>query len=602
MCLLYHRADVKRFIPLFCLLVVVLAACAAPAPVAQPAAQATSGPATAKGQGELAVPNDLATALPTLAVRASAIETALKANPPVLKLSDDGLDAQQKQAQDIALANANFLQYVRNPQTGDALRNEIMGVTAARESDITQATEACRTSKCYRVELYNYAYNLTTIGTVDLTAKVVLAVSQLPDQQPEIPQGLKDLATKIAVNSPEVQQALGAKPSEADALMASTKTSLNGTRCERSRHLCVAPTFVQSERALWAIVDLTENKLVGVRWTSVTGRGPRITEQNLADEVISEKYCLQNTPVQRGGWGFEFILTSSDGLRISSVTFEGKPVLNSAKVVDWHVSYSQREGFGYSDAIGCPTFSSAAVIPYAEPRFDDIQTAGSPVGFALTQEFRSLGWPLPCNYSYRQRYEFYADGRFRMVVASIGSGCGDDGTYRPVLRMELAGDDWTTAAWDGSAWKAWDKEQWTQQKPDTAYTKEGYELRLARANGTGFFVEPGRGQFGDGGRGDFAFSYVTRRDPAKDEGESDLITIGPCCNTDYKQGPEKFIEPTPESITNAPIVFWYVAQLKNDDTPGREYCWARNALAKGMYEPQAFPCFAGPMLVPVKKK
>ncbi len=193
---------------------------------------------------------------------------------------------------------------------------------------------------------------------------------------------------------------------------------------------------------------------------------------------------------------------------------------------------------------------------------------GSPVGFALTQEFRSAGWPLPCNYSYQQRYEFYADGRFRMIAASIGSGCGDDGTYRPVLRMEPAGDDWTAAAWDGSAWKAWDTEQWTQQKPDTPYTKEGYELRLTRADGTGFYVEPGRGQFGDGGRGDFAFSYVTRRDPAKDEGESDLITIGPCCNTDYKQGPEKFIEPMPEPIANAPIVFWYVAQLKNDDTPG----------------------------------
>ncbi len=281
---------------------------------AAPALAPTTAPQTEKGQGALAATNDLAKAVPTLAARNSAIEAALKTDPPVLKLGNDtGLDAQQIQAQDIALTNANFLQYVRNPQTGDALRNEIMGVTPARASDITQATEACRTNKCYRVEMYNYAYNLTTIGTVDLTAKAVLAVSQLPTQQPDIPAHLKDLATKIAVNSPEVQQALGVKPSEADALMASTKTSLNGTRCERSRHLCVAPTFVQGERALWAIVDLTENKLVGVRWTSVTGRGPqsqRITEQNLADEVISEKYCVQNTPVQRGGWAFDFILTS----------------------------------------------------------------------------------------------------------------------------------------------------------------------------------------------------------------------------------------------------------------------------------------------------
>jgi hypothetical protein len=530
--------------------------------------------------------------------RNAQVQTSLAQNPPVLRLN--GLNAEQQQAQAMTLADSRVLQYARNPQTGDALRNEVMGVYAARDSDITQATQACRANTCYRVDLYNYAYNLTTRAIVDLTARQVLAVTQLPDMQPDIPEPLVKLATQIAVNAPEVAQALGFKPGEGDALMATTKTALNGTRCERSRHLCVAPTFVQGDRALWAIVDLTENRLVGVRWTAVAN-APRVTEQRLADEVISEKYCDTDTPVAREGWAFKFILTASDGLRISDVNFQDTPVLRSAKLVDWHVSYSQREGFGYSDAVGCPTFSSAAVVPFKEPTFEDITQGGQKVGFALVQEFRSPGWPLPCNYSYRQRYEFYADGRFRTAVASIGSGCGNDGMYRPVLRIDPAGDDLTFSEWAGSEWKAWETEQWQVMRPDTVFTPEGFQYRWLNANKEGYAIEPGRGQFGDGGRGDFAFMYVTRRHADRDEGESDLITIGPCCNADFQQGPEKFIDAAPEPIANAPITLWYVMQLKNDDTPGREYCWARYDLVNGVYEPVSWPCYAGPMFHAVKK-
>ena len=293
------------------------------------------------------------------------------------------------------------------------------------------------------------------------------------------------------------------------------------------------------------------------------------------------------------------MLTSSDGLRVSDVRFDGRDVLRSAKVVDWHVSYSQRDGFGYSDAVGCPTFSSAAVIPHEEPRVEDIVSDGQVIGFALMQEFRSQGWPLPCNYSYRQRYEFYTDGRFRTVVASIGSGCGNDGMYRPVLRIDPAGDDLTFSEWDGTRWKPWTTEQWALQAPDTPRTPEGYVYRYQDQAGAGFYIEPGRGQFGDGGRGDNAFIYVTRRHVDRDEGEADMLTIGPCCNADHQQGPEKFIEQTPESIVNAPLTIWYVPQLKNDDTPGREYCWASSVLEAGVYVPKAWPCYAGPMFVPI---
>ncbi len=138
------------------------------------------------------------------------------------------------------------------------------------------------------------------------------------------------------------------------------------------------------------------------------------------------------------------------------------------------------------------------------------------------------------------------------------------------------------------------------QSPTASYTKEGYLFKLSDNAGKGYYMEPGRGQFNDKGRGDNAYIYVTANKPTADEGETDLTTIGPCCNTDYRQGPEKFIEPKPDNILNSKLVVWYVAQLKNDDSKGREYCWAESVLENGIYVTKTYPCFCGPMFIPVK--
>lgn len=67
-------------------------------------------------------------------------------------------------------------------------------------------------------------------------------------------------------------------------------------------------------------------------------------------------------------------------------------------------------------------------------------------------------------------------------------------------------------------------------------------------------IEPSYGQFVDGGKGDFAYTYVTKYHEDVDEGDGDLPTIGPCCNTDYRQGPEKFQDPA-ESLNDSPLCF-----------------------------------------------
>ncbi|MBS1607841.1 MAG: hypothetical protein JSS70_03490 [Bacteroidetes bacterium] len=533
--------------------------------------------------------------------RAEEIKKSLQQPTPVL-LCKDSLSNNQQLAQIIALNEPEFIHYVRN-EANLPFRNEIFGVYPARESDFAGGNKPVDLKNVFRVEMYNYGLNLSSIALIDIKQGKALAVNHIPQAQPDIPVNLKDLAVQIAINSPEVQQALGYKPKDSTALMPNTKTSLNRTRCERSHHLCVAPTFVKEDKALWAIVDLTDFRLVGIRWTNTGTTGPAapITEKKLQDDKISSCFCELEQSLSKDGWNMKYMLTSSDGLRISDVTFNNQPVLRSAKLVDWHVNYSGTDGFGYSDAVGCPYFSQAAVVAWSVPEVAELQNdRNETIGFALEQTFRSEGWPTPCNYNYRQRYEFYNDGRFRVAAASIGRGCGNDGTYRPVFRIALAGNTNNFYSWNNNNWDNWTQEKWNEQTAQTAYSPEGY-LYKTTGRENGYFIEPGNGQFGDGGKGDFSFVYVTKNVTGKDEGESDLVTIGPCCNTDYHQGPEKFIEPQPENIQNSSLVIWYVAQLKNNDQKGNEYCWAESVLQNGVYVTKTYPCFCGPLFIPVKK-
>ena len=99
-------------------------------------------------------------------------------------------------------------------------------------------------------------------------------------------------------------------------------------------------------------------------------------------------------------------------------------------------------------------------------------------------------------------------------------------------------------------------------------------------------------------RSDNAFVYVTRYHPG--EGDTDLLTLGDCCNTDFRQGPEQFIDDRPEPIMESPLVLWYVPQLVIDVTPGSEYCWADTKVEEGMYVPVTWPCYAGPLFIPIQ--
>jgi hypothetical protein len=195
-----------------------------------------------------------------------------------------------------------------------------------------------------------------------------------------------------------------------------------------------------------------------------------------------------------------------------------------------------------------------------------------------------------------------------VAAADYGRGCGTDGTYRPVLRIDIEvseGEEEQFSQWDGSQWKSWDKEQWSLQTEKSNYTDKGYLFKVNNKQGQGFYVEPNRGQFlngsgqSDGSKGDFAYTYITVNHADKDEAKSDMVTIGSCCNTDHKQGPEQFMQPA-EPLANKNLVMWYVPQIKNDGAKGSEYCWADTRVENGIPKIKVWPCYAGPMFVPIQ--
>jgi hypothetical protein len=511
-------------------------------------------------------------------------------------------DARKILAQRLVLSSREVARKVIDPGTKKPLRSAVFGVIPARESDITDISKACRQSTCFRIDIYNYALNATFRVLVDVVRKQVVAISQYLRGQPQLPEYLAKLALDIAVNSDEVQSALGFKPEAGTAVMANVQTALNDTECESSRHLCVAPTFVFSsaQKALWAIVDLTDERVAGVQWTDIGAvRAIKPTEQSIQREKVYEKYCKNRQSVSRGNWKFNYIITSSDGLELTDVYYGKEKVLDSVKLVDWHVSYSKRNGFGYSDAIGCPEFSSAAVGALTGPDIEPLEKKADDdgrEGFVMEQDFHHPLWPAPCNYRYTQRFEFYDDGRFRIAGGQYGRGCGVHGIYRPVLRIKPAlGKGAEFSQWDGHVWQPWDKERWALQDSSTQYTKQGYQYRIRDA-AKGWYLEPGTGQFPDN-RGDNAYVYVTRDHPG--EGDVDMITIGPCCNDDYRQGPQQFIDNPPEALDGSDFVVWYVPQLANDPRGGHQYCWAEAVVEDGVYKPVSWPCYGGPMFVPI---
>ena len=499
---------------------------------------------------------------------------------PSLPLTDI-LTPEESLAQDLALSEPRVqdLTVGRNSEVFEIKR---VGM------DFPAGSAACAQADCRQVEIYLWAENATVVAIVNITSREVLDIFYQPDTRPALTFALMERAATLVHNAPEVAKILGYQPAldeifpmQGDML----DTSCNGT------HICASATFPLGKRILWVTVDLTENRVVGTGWTTVQDN-PVVTPRAIVDT------CPQPGTVNLGGWTVSYETTSSDGFRVYNVSYQGIQVATSIKLLEWHVRYS--DTFGFNDFAGCG-IGTNKIPPYGETTVVDLLEEGKVVGFDLVQDFRMSNWGGNCNYRYEQHFQFYFDGRFRVVQAAYGRGCGTQAQYRPVVRMDLAinGDpNDNFDYWDGSQWIHLATEDYRVPYVETNHgphsmTPEGYAWRVYDAGGTGYYIEMDVGQFGDGGEGDAPFIFATLHKP--EQGDTDMPTIGTCCMSNHEQGPHAYVGG--ESIEDQNIVLWYVPQGFTDGKPAEQdgdgyYCYT-------VTTSETYPCFMGPMFHPI---
>ncbi|MCF6244010.1 MAG: hypothetical protein L3J43_03120 [Sulfurovum sp.] len=567
--------------------------------------------------------NNIYQNIPSVKAYLSALRALIKEGKSLLPLPSNELDSDAQKVQDFLLTHPKFLKDTK--QGTKLLHNEMMRILPAIISSMDEKTQkTCQSNTCYQAEKYNFVTNATTRAIVDVEHMKLLSLEQYPNMQPDISLRLTRIAQEIALHAPEVKKELGFTPRKKDITMANVRGSMKESPCENTTHLCVAPTFTdhKKEQALWAVVDLTELRFAAAKWAGLgkTTTPACISERSLQNRHIMKNYCQKDTVLEKNGWKITYRLTGSDGLEIRDVTYQGKKVLKSAKIVDWHVSYKQKGGenldtttqtyvegrrveyvrgeggeymFGYNDAMGCPMFSTSVVLPFNGPQVKELNTSD---GFMLTQDFRNPKWPMACNYRYENRFEFYKDGSFRVVGVNKGRGCGDNALYRPVMRIDMDIDQKETFwkmknnTWEVVAHEF--KEKVINTKP------YAYKVTSSGSQKQGYYLESNDGQFGDKSRGDNATLFITAF--KAEEGDQDLLTLGSCCKPE-EEGVERYIEDN-ASIVSDDLVLWYVPHVRNDAKEGQEYCWADTRIDDdGKLEIKVWPCTVGPKFIPIKE-
>ena len=99
--------------------------------------------------------------------RKKEIKATLSQEMPVKLLEIPNAPANFMLAQQIALSDSLFTLYVKNKADKKKLFNEIFGVYPARPGDVKPGTPFLPGTLA-RVEMYNYAVNLTTVGIVEV--------------------------------------------------------------------------------------------------------------------------------------------------------------------------------------------------------------------------------------------------------------------------------------------------------------------------------------------------------------------------------------------------------------------------------------------------
>lgn len=509
-------------------------------------------------------------------------EQIVRGKSAALPLEDD-LTPEQERAQALALSDAR----VQELTVGRGA--EVFGVRRLLADQHTAQTAACTEDTCRQVEIYLFDENAAIVAIVHLQANEVLDVLYQPGVHPGISKRQADRALEIALSAPEVIEALGFRPLQADT--APVPGDMPQTTCDGD-HYCVAPNFEVDGRRLWAVIDLTTGRLAGTRWGEAEPDQPGRSIPSLPSG------CPQPGTASRDGWALSYATTGTDGLHVYDVTYEGVEVLTSVKHLEWHVDY---EHYGYRDETGCSGGGGGfPIYPFGETQVLTMtDESGAAIGFEVVQDFRMNNWGDTCNYRYEPHMQFYHDGRFRIASAVYGKGCQVSSIYRPVVRIDIAvngdGSD-SFSYFDQNAWQQVISETYRTPYEEAGHGPHVYgdETRawaVVDASGRGYFIVGDRGQYAQS-RGDDPFLYVTRYRDA--EGAVDMGLIGACCFDDHEQGPDAYVDG--ESVASTNLVLWYVPQMAPivDVTANDYYCWT----VHGEPDPETYPCVTGPQFVP----
>ncbi|GAB4580681.1 MAG: hypothetical protein Fur0022_34230 [Anaerolineales bacterium] len=502
---------------------------------------------------------------------------SVRGKAPSLPLSDL-LTPEETLAQDLALSEPRVLDLT----TGK--KSEVFAVQRVG-MDFPPGSEVCAHNDCRQVEIYLWAENTTLTTIVNVEMREVLDVLIQPGFRPPLSHRLLQRAAEIIHEAPEVAETLGYAPRLEE--IAPMQGDLHNSSCDGT-HVCASATFQLGDRILWAVADLTEDQFAGLAWSDAS-------QEEGTSTLFVPQGCPQPGMINRNGWTLQYETTPTDGLRVYNAWYQDVYMIQSIKLVEWHVQYNTS---GFLDYTGCGSGTGNAIFPYGETQVVDIlDGTNTVIGFEVIQDFRMASWGFNCNYRYDNRVQFFTDGRFRVVAGAYGKGCGTNAFYRAIVRMDLAlrGDlNDNFDYWDGTQWVQLMTEDYRVPYSEPGHgphltTPEGYAWKVYDTDGTGYYVEMDSGQFGDGGRGDNPFVFVTQFEEA--EGATDLPMLGPCCNSNHVQGPHLFLDNDP--VSNQNLVLWYVPQAQTDAILGDTgyYCWT----ISGEPTPETYPCFMGPM-------
>lgn len=509
--------------------------------------------------------------------------------------TSNNLNAEQLIAQDFALSNSEVAKLLNGN------RAEVFHIL-----NVTEHFASCNQGKCLQANIYDYDANTMISVIVDVVNKQVVDVFDLPGSQPSnLNARLDTLARNAVASSVDVKEALGFSPDPDDVLMMQAN-HLESANC-LGANVCAAAVFLVDGGVVWVMYDATNEQIDKIWWDS---RPLSVAEKDVFRRQPSDEFlanvptdCGTSISVDQDGWTFDYETTDTDGLRLNDIRFNGTLVMTAASLVEWHADYGP---WGYKDSIGCDDVQGLfPIYPFGDTEVADLlDDNGTQIGFEVIQDFRMGNWGVTCNYRYEQHFQFFSDGRWRIVSGAYGEGCGnnqdDEAIYRAIWRLDIAIDDAANdrlETWGGGAWQTVSDEGWFLQDNQPS-TPEGYQYRIFDpTTGNGYYIEPGVGQYDDAGTGDNAYLFVTQYDVA--EGGTDLAQLPntTAFHDDHRQGPHQFVD-AGSSVNGEDIVLWYVPQsttvtLWEFNQSGTEpYCWTESQLI-------TWPCFSGPMFHPI---